>query len=317
MSKRHDKHDASGTIDVPTSKTAPVQQITVTMPPSRFDKVKIGLDSFATLAIFLTLCLSYWQFRVADRKEHEAAVALKIADKAQQETVEAERRIMQHERDITNLATRLQQSAQLAQIHDWTIRAEAGDRDAFVALQRYVRDTATNSPLFVISLAQKNVNRIYRLFSGDQIMDPDVAYEESSMSWAFIMQDTNRIPAFLKSDDYRTRAMAVGTIGTMRLNSYIPQLADIAFQEPDLHVLQFIVKTIEKAFDPSVSRNKFTVGDFLFPYYEGRKKFDDQWAQFGPDILRRKPKYVVSEPLGPNGSRNKIVDPEAEQQPAK
>ncbi len=238
-----------------------------------------------------------------------------LTDSRQGQTLieQAQRRIALQEGQLSNLTVRLEQSAQLAQIHEWSIRAEAGDREAFMALQKYVCDTRTNSAPFVISFAQKNVNRIYDLFTGDKILDPGVAHGEWTLS---IIWPTNHIPANLKAEDYTSRAAAVGTIGTMRLNGEIPKLADMAFQEPDLYVLQLIVKTIEKAFDGCAPRVGFTINDFLFSQYEGRKKFDAQWAQFGPHILKRKSKFIVSEPFGPNGSKQTIVDPEVEQPPS-
>jgi len=233
---------------------------------------------------------------------------LKDFRQSQTAVEEAQGRIALQETQLSNLTARSTESARLAQIHEWTIRAESGDRAAFVALQKYVADTRTNSAPFVISFAQKNVNRIYTLFSNDKTLDPGVALGESPLS---VFGPTNQIPADLRSQDYVNRVAAVSTIGAMRLNSYTPQLADMAFEEPDLHVLQVIVKTIEKAFAGCAPRSGFGLGDFLFPYGEGRKKFDEQWAKFGPELLQRKPKYIISEPFGSNGSKNTIIDPEA------
>lgn len=222
----------------------------------------------------------------------------------------AKGRIAQQEGQLSNLTMRLSESAGLAQIHDWTIRAESGDREAFLALQKYVAETRTNTAPFVISFAQKNVNRIYTMFANDKTLDPGVELGESPLS-AFL--PTNQIPGNLKSKDYVNRIAAVSTIGTMRLNSYTPQLADMAFEEPDLHVLQVITKTIEKAFAGCAPRAGFIMDDFLSPYYDGKKKLDEQWAKFGPEILQRKPKYIISEPFGSNASKQTIIDPEAGQ----
>jgi hypothetical protein len=225
---------------------------------------------------------------------------------------ETQGRTLQQESVISNLTVRHEQSAKLSQIHDWTIRAEAGERAAFTALQKYVWESSTNSTDFYISFAQKNVNRISGLFTGEKILDPGVSQGEWSMS---VIWPTNDIPVNLKGDNYTSRAAAVGTIGTMRLNSFIPTLVDMAFDEPDLYVLQLIVKTIDKAFEGCAPRAGFTIYDFLFPHYDGRKKFEEQWVAFSPTILKRKAKYIISEPMGPNGTKVTIVDPEAEQTP--
>ncbi len=233
---------------------------------------------------------------------------LKDIRQSQSAVEDAKGRIALQEGQLSNLTMRLSESAGLAQVHDWTIRAESGDREAFLALQKFVAQTRTNSAPFVISFAQKNVNRIYTLFADDKTLDPGAALGESPLS---ACEPTNQIPGNLKSEDYVNRIAAVSTIGAMRLNSYIPQLADMAFEEPDLHVLHVIAKTIEKAFAGCAPRVGFNMDDFLSPYSEGRKKFDEQWAKFGPEILQRKPKYIVSEPFGPNGSKMTIIDPEA------
>lgn len=286
-------------------------------PPSQYESEQLRLNKLSTHASLgmlvvsaLALILAAWQFSLARTERKEATTALDLANRAQESSARAEERIAAHEQALTNLTVQLEHSAEMARIHDLTIRAESGERAAFVALQKIVDEAETNSDPFYISFAQKNINRIFSIFTSDRIQDPGVSMVEGPFPpiWP-----TNIIPVNLTADNYETRALAVATIGKMRLNSFIPQLADMAFAEPDLYVLQLIVRTINNAFEHCAPRVGFSINDFLYPYYDGRSKFEAQWKEFGPKLLKRKPLYIKTEPWGENASHQMIIDPEAEQ----
>ena len=309
MSKKHRQHQDSPSKTVKDSNPPPKDSLSI------YEKRQLALQEISVKTAIGVLVLSVfsfglatWQFNLARAERREASDALDLAKEAQEATQQAKAQIELHELKLTNLTSQLATSAELAKIHDWSIKAEAGDRAAFMELQHYVWETSSNSASYAISFAQKNVNRIHQLYTGEKILDPGVAQGEWTLS---VIWPTNTITINLESDNYTSRAAAVGTIGTLRLNTFIPTLADMAQNEPDLYVLQLIVKTINNAFAGCAPRAGFTIDDFLFPHYEGKKKFDAEWAEFGPSILKRKSKYVVSEQVEGSIFNQRIVDPEA------
>ncbi len=243
----------------------------------------------------LTLCLSLWQFTLARAERKEASEALDLAHKAQEAADLAQTRIREHEDAIIMLEDQLDESASLLRILDLSLRAESGERAAFIELHNYA--FASNADIILHQYAQKHMIRIHYMF-GDEILDPSVA-----ATWASSYTvPTDRLHDYLHSELYTARASGVSTIAKLRLTQYLPDIVEMAFTEPDLHVLQVIQKTLEQEFQNFSPRVAFTLTDFILTPERGRSKFDTQWTAFSEDILKRDPTYTQ------NNSHKEIIN---------
>lgn len=112
------------------------------------------------------------------------------------------------------------------------------------------------------------------------------------------LYDSSNVRANLKSTDWVKRLNAVWTIWSLRLNNYIPDLVNIAKDEPNLNVLQSIIHVVGKTFEDNIIMNDETtvytlsLDECVFQYDEFKRKFVEMWNPAKARILARKPKEV-------------------------
>lgn len=282
--------------------------ITVVLPSSRFDKFKACLDSFATLVLFLTLTLSYWQFRVALRKEDEASTALRLAQDAQKISKEGLELVALGKRDLDQLSEQQKKSSVLAEIGYLTVRAENGERTALERLHQLAKTECTNNEPFMISVAEKNISRILGVFSGEKSTDPWVDMEVHAPATL----DKGSTVANLKNPRYAGRAWAVHAIGTLRYNDQIPTLIEVGLADSDLHVIQIVCNTLNKMLSPVGLTQKLTVYDFVIVPSRTKERLSDFWNAHKDVLLAQKPKYWKTVKISGGPSIRQLTDPEAE-----
>lgn len=286
--------------------------ITVVNPPSRFEKFKACLDTVATLVLFLTLVLSFWQFKVALRKEDEASTALRLARDAQQLSEKGLALIDTGKADLAAVAEKQRESAALAEVSFLTVRAENGDRAALERLHQLADTEHTNKEPFMISVADKNVRRILGIFSGETITDPWVSAE---MRTPPLMGPSN-VVRNLANPRYAGRAFAVSAIRELKLNDQIPRLIDQGVSDPDLHVVQVVCDVLNEMLSPVGLRQQLSVYDFVVTPEKTKTELMELWNANREQLLSVKPRYwqhIVT----PDGRQfEQLVDPEVEPPPS-
>ena len=114
-----------------------------------------------------------------------------------------------------------------------------------------------------------------------------------------------------------TKLNAINSIKEQRLNFYVPELARMVENEKDLSMLQFIMHVLNKIFGDNYifnqgPRHHFTINDCFPSNEEFRKNFDELWAAYGDEILKRRPKEIRKgpDPSRPHLTLISLYDPE-------
>lgn len=269
------------------SSPVPPTTVNVISPVSRFDRFKACLDSSTTIILFLTLLLTYWQFKVAMRKEDEATTALQLAQDAQTISRNGLKLVESAKAQLEDLETRQNQSAALIEIAYLTVQAENGDRAAFERLVKHAEDERTTDDPFIITVAEKNISRILKAFSGDTSTDPWIE-REIGLPPLF---GPGEVEKNLDNPRFAGRAWAVHSVETLRLYNMIPRLIEIGFTDPDLHVVHIACNTLNNMLAPYGLNRRLSVYDFVISSDRTKEELQRLWESRKDALLAIKPKY--------------------------
>lgn len=293
----------------PGKSPLPPTTINVITPVSRFDRFKACLDSLTTIILFLTLVLTFWQFKVAMKKEDEASTALRLAQEAQTISRNGLDIVESAKAQLEDLEKRHNQSAELTEIAYLTVRAENGDRAAFERLVQHSEEERTPDDPFIITVAEKNISRILKTFSGDTSTDPWIE-REIGMPPLFGHGD---VETNLDNPRFAGRAWAVHAVETLRLNNLIPHLIEIGFTDPDLHVVHIVCNTLNNMLTPVGLKRRLSVFDFVISPDRTREELQSFWESRKDALLAVKPKYWKKVDGDNSMGFMQLTDPEGEQ----
>lgn len=152
-----------------------------------------------------------------------------------------------------------------------------------------------------------------RRFKGDATNNDFIARHVVNIPTPFY--NAMNVPSNLKSRDHLKRLNALGTIWMLRLNEYIPVVADVAITDPDLYVVQMAVFVLNEVFTDNMifnvgPRHYFSVSECVLDSESFKNGFEETWKVHKQKILARKPKEVRERPDPPRSNQTYIYDPE-------
>ena len=271
------------------------ERFIVRFPPrSLFDKIKIIFDILATVAIYLTLLLSWSQFIAADRKERDASTALAIAQEAGQESEKARVMIEAHEKGLAKLRVSLEQSTAIAEIGDLTFRAENGEKDALLRLRQLGWHPRSNDAPATTRSAAISASRILAKFDSPTYASEGLQRLAASPCPEPVF-NFNRIETALTNGCFSDRVQAIGTVQALRLYRLVPRLFEIAVTDQDLNIVQLAANTVNEILDESRGGcTRHSVGNFITNPDMVRRDFETSWSRCSNAVLQVKERRWVS-----------------------
>lgn len=229
------------------------------------------IEGLSAIAAIITALVSAWTLRVniVERKEVDAL----------------QERSAKQEVSISNALEKVD-------LYGDILAAGGGDRWAYKRAKEYLllhsADEGTSEPIL------QTLRHITELFQSDVTNNSLIVFHAVNLPPSFY--DGSNVLSNLKSTDLAKRLNAVGTIWNLRLNNYIPEIINIAKDEPNLNVLQLIIHVVEKTFednrvvDDEAPIYALTLDSCIFQYDEFKKQFIEMWNPAKDRILSRKPK---------------------------
>ncbi len=243
------------------------------------------------------------------RKEDEASTALSLAQEAQTISRNGQELVESAKAQLEDLEIRHNQNTKLIEIAYLTVKAENGDRAAFERLVEHAEDERTTNDPFIITVADKNISRILKVFSGDTSSDPWIE-QEIGLPPLF---GPGEVESNLDNPRFAGRAWAVHAVETLRLNNMIPRLFEIGFTDPDLHVVHIVCNTLNNMLTPVGLNRRLSVYDFVISPDRTKEELQSLWESKKEALLAVKPKYWKKVDGDGGMSFMQLTDPEGEQ----
>lgn len=273
--------------------------------PRWWTLVLAAVQAFAAIATVAMAVTSHITLRYTreDRKETSASLA---------SATEALSRVKAQEAVMNQDRIRLDESLRTAKVSSLMFRSEAGDRFALAELCDLLFVTMATNKSSEVEFQVRKIGEIQSKFS--------VQHLETENNFHAPTLEVKMIPGALNSSNSYMRVIAIDSIGTLRLNAYIPELAKIVEFDGNLNVVQHALYVINQTFldnrtptRPTTQR-MLDIYDCFLPSRDFRQSFDDQWNASKQFILARKPKEIRHGPdtKYPNLMIMSIHDPEKE-----
>lgn len=226
-----------------------------------------------------------WQACEAHAEINIARIAKETLDSERREVAALQKEAVVQRQTLSNALERVN-------LYGDILAAEGGDRWAYKRAKEYLllhsADERTSEPII------QTLSHITELFQSDITNNNLIVFHAINLPPPFY--DSRNVMSNLKSADWTKRLNAVGTIWSLRLNNYIPDIVDIAKDEPNLNVLQLLIHVVRKTFEDNMVIGDETpvyalsLDDCVFQYDEFKKQFMEMWNPAKARIMARKPK---------------------------
>ena len=206
----------------------------------------------------------------------------------------------------SELQARLSDTLESVELIKDVIAAENGNRESFCRLLQY----ASNSPAVA---SNQRISDIAKRFSVDPYKSNDFFFDLHAP-----LANNVDVMKLLASESYHNRLYALHTIYSLRLNSYLPDVARLVESDDNLYVVQFSIYILNDAFSENAPRGAnlqhFNLLDCVSDINNFKASFYSQWGAYKDIILSRRPKEIreTSNPDHPNLNMIYIFDPETE-----
>lgn len=233
----------------------------------------------------ITTIANIWQAYEAHTEKNIARITKETLDAERREVDTLQKEAVIQKQTLSNALERVN-------LYSDILAAGGGDRFAYKRAKEYLwlhsNDTESSEPILQM------LAHITQLFRSDITNNGMIAVHAIDLPPPFY--DRSNVLSNLRSSDSAQRLNAVGTIWNLRLNNYIPDIVDIAQDEPNLSVLQLIIYVVEKTFEDNMVMGDETpvyalsLDDCIFRYDEFKKHFMEMWNPAKTRILARKQK---------------------------
>ena len=186
----------------------------------------------------IAIIVNAWYSNESRKATNASIIAKETLDAAQARVALLQEKVTAQEASLSNALERVN-------LYGDILAAGGGDRWAYKRAKEYLllhsADEGTSEPIL------QTLRHITELFQSDVTNNSLIVFHAIKLPSPFY--DGSNVLSNLKSTDLAKRLNAVGTIWKLRLNNYIPEIINIAKDEPNLNVLQLIIHVVEKTFE--------------------------------------------------------------------